>query len=84
MQYTQEQQDDINERVQKVNDFIKESQLAFDILSYKVFLKLDVDGSPLFAEKIKVVFQDQKYANIQTNKETTEAKDIDGEEAGQK
>lgn len=78
--YTQEQQKDINERVAKVNAFIQEQQLNFDILSYKVFLHLDKDGSPLFAEKIKVVFQDTKYANIQTDKKDTEAKDNGGEE----
>lgn len=82
--YTLEQKQDINERVNKANAFIKEQELALDILSYKVFLQLDTDGSPLFAEKMKVVLQDTKYANIKTDQNITETEDTDGKEADKK
>lgn len=78
--YTQEQQQDINERVEKALAFIKDQQLALDLMSYKVFLHLDKDGSPLFAEKIKIIFNDTKYANLTTDKKDIETKDNGGEE----
>lgn len=84
MQYTQEQQNNINQRVAKTLDFIKEQQLALDLLSYKVFLHPDKDGSPLFAEKIKIIFNDTKYANPSTVKEDTKAEDTDGKEVSEK
>ncbi len=82
--YTPQQQEDINNRVEKALSFIKEQQLALDLMSYKVFLHPDKDGSPLFAEKIKIIFNDTKYANPTTVKEDIKTEDTDGKEVSEK
>jgi len=82
--YTPQQQEDINKRVEEANAFIKSLDLSLATMSYKVPFKLDEDGTPLFAEKVKVVFQDTKYDNTTTNKEDIKTEDTDGEEVSEK
>lgn len=71
--YTDEQKQDYQSRVDKVNQFLKDNQLSASAFSYKIIIGKTDDQFPIWGDIIKVVFEDLKYANNTTDKEPVES-----------
>lgn len=63
MNYTEEEKKDIEERVAKANEFLKELNLtpAAQVFKVRVSKELGMDDKDMFADQVIPYLQDTKY-----------------------